>query len=162
MPPASPKQPRHLITFQHLVKTHHGRIYFLGGSGLAMVIASSFGLGALINPRLPLPGIDPLLGQKPQRMAALVVQDPELEKTLTHDPIAQPPTTLTENPETGASRLSLGIYSLIIASSLAGSSLLTYALYRLQRQSQRSSQARQKPSQNMRRSPLPMSPPQDS
>ncbi|MBV5257611.1 hypothetical protein FLX56_04140 [Synechococcus moorigangaii CMS01] len=161
MPPAPQKQLPRLITFQHLVKTHHGRAYFLGGSGLAMALASSLAFATLINPRIPLPILDPLLGEQPRRTAALFLQEsvtsPQPSTTVV-TPNGTPGLVSPSSPQNPTPVLPFWVYGLILSSSLLGSSLFTYALYRLYYQSRR----RPKVPKSLGRSPLSVSPPQDS
>ncbi|ANV83518.1 hypothetical protein AWQ21_03455 [Picosynechococcus sp. PCC 7003] len=175
MASTSPKnQPPRLITFKQLIKTHHGRAYFLGGSCLAMLTLSTVGLATLVNPRVPIPVVDGLLGQLPAQTAARVLQETESSASQTVSGAGAPSATTTPPPaetntnaQTNAPRgepstLPLWIYGVIVLGSLVGPSLFTYGLYRLYQQSRRRPQIPRQPAQEVGRSPLPMSPPQDS
>ena len=168
MASTSPKnQPPRLITFKQLIKTHHGRAYFLGGSCLAMLTLSSVGFATLVNPRVPIPVVDGLLGQLPAQTAARVLQETESPASQTVNNADTSPATTTPTPtETNApggepSTLPPWIYGVIVVCALVGPSLFTYALYRLYQQSRRRPQIRRQSAPEVGRSPLPISPPQD-
>ncbi|ANV89780.1 hypothetical protein [Picosynechococcus sp. PCC 8807] len=165
------KQPPRLITFKQLIKTHHGRAYFLGGSCLAMLTLTSVGFATLVNPRVPIPVVDSLLGQLPAQTAARVLEETESPSSQKVSGADAPPATTTPPPaETNAqtnssggepSVLPLWIYGVIVLCALVGPSLFTYALYRLYQQSRRRPQIQRQASPEVGRSPLPMSPSQD-
>ncbi|BAW95394.1 hypothetical protein NIES970_02990 [[Synechococcus] sp. NIES-970] len=164
---SSPKQPPRLITFKHLIKTHHGRTYFLGGSGVAMAIASSVAMAALLNPRVPIPVVDSLLGSLPRQTAELMAQEPEVTSptspTAPTEPTTAAPPTLEPAVAPVSRPVPLWVYGLIISSCLLGSSLLTYALYRLYQGAPRRSKKPKSAAPGLRRrSPIPVSRPQDS
>jgi hypothetical protein len=178
MSPPTPPPPR-LITFRHLVKVHHGRAYFLGGSWVAMAVATGISAAALINPRSPIPGVDQALGSLPSQTAALALREveelaPEPAPAIAQasgesasPPIDPEPEAAQPPAETPAPLMvPVWVYGMIFASCLLGSSLLTYALYLLYQSPHRGAKLLKKTKKTktpIRRSPqVPISRPQDS
>lgn len=145
----------------HSEKQHPERMYILGGSWLAMVSLGMVGMSAIVNPDVKFPIIDPLLEKLAPQIVATTEQTADfstssirgtatpsaLSQTSTEIPEIQPEPAVIEAAQpsestapdlipqpSATSAMPTWFYVGIIASCIAGSSLITYFLYKVTQQ----------------------------
>lgn len=138
-------------------KQHSERMYLLGGSWLAMVSLGMVGMSSIVNPDVKFPLIDPLLEKlapeivvttgeggdlatssirgtaTPNALAKAATEIPETQPQPTASQAAQPKQSTSPDmipPPAATSTMPAWFYVGIVTSCIAGSSLITYLLYK--------------------------------